>query len=423
MENHKYEFVQDHKFEHIIKVIGVGGGGSNAVNHMYNKGIFGVDFVVTNTDMQALEDSPVQNKLQLGAILTEGLGAGTDAKNGELAALETESQIRDMLSEPNKDGKKTKMVFITAGMGGGTGTGAAPVIARIAKELEILTVAIVTFPFEHEGNDKLSQAKEGVRKLQEHCDTVLVVLNDKLIEMYADLDIDTAFAHADNILTDAAKSIAEVITNTGKVNVDFKDVEMVLKNAGQAVMGSSIAAGSDRALRVITEALDSPLLNNREITGAKRILLTVSYSDQKKMLLSEQAIITKYVLEKIGTSPNALKLGYFKDNSLSDEMRITVIAAGFGGSDTLDNKPKILKVDSYESQNELLIETPQGAAHETVAETVTVQYHGTIDHIVKQFEANYPTEAELLVPAYKRHEVALIVKSRDLVVDSKLHQL
>jgi cell division protein FtsZ len=421
MENHNYSFENTAHFKSIIKVIGVGGGGNNAVNHMFNKGILGVDFVVMNTDMQALEKSPVETKLQLGPLLTEGLGAGTDAKNGELAALESENEIRNLLSERTNNGEKTKMVFITAGMGGGTGTGAAPVIARIAKELEILTVAIVTYPFGYEGFDKLGQANEGIKKLQEYCDTVLVVLNDKLIEMYSDLDIDTAFEHADNILTDAAKSIAEVITRAGKVNVDFKDVEMVLKNAGQAVMGSAVAAGSDRALRVVTEALDSPLLNNREITGAKRILITVSYSEKKKMLLSEQATITKYILEKIGNNPNALKLGYFQDDSLSDEMRITLIAAGFDGQGSKIGKTLI--IDKYESNDAITIELPETDEPEPATEANQVNNPHTIAHLLKKLEQEYPNEIYLLQPAYKRNGVVLSNKSRDMVVDSKLHKL
>ncbi|WP_044173064.1 cell division protein FtsZ [Flectobacillus major] len=315
--------LKDDKPSNIIKVIGVGGGGSNAVRHMYDMKIQDVDFIVCNTDLQALNDNSVPTKLQLGAILTEGLGAGTEPEQGKLAAEESAAQITALL-EGN-----TKMVFITAGMGGGTGTGAAPVIAKIAKSLDILTVAIVTAPYSWEGTEKIDAAMRGIEELQRTCDTVLVVLNDKLLEIYEDLNILEAFEHADDVLANAAKSVAEVITKSGKINADFKDVKKVLSNAGQAVMSTASSKGQNRAAEVIKSALDSPLLNNKDIKGAKRILVTVATSKAKVMGVKEQQIITDYIMKEIGDAPAGFKLGFIIDDDLGEEMRVTVIAAGF----------------------------------------------------------------------------------------------
>lgn len=416
MDSHAFSFKNTSKFTSIIKVIGVGGGGGNAVNHMYNQGISGVDFIVMNTDAQALDNSPVPNKLQLGAKLTGGLGAGSQAKNGEEAALESEDEIRSILED------KTKMVFITAGMGGGTGTGAAPVIARIAQELGLLTVAIVTAPFKWEGTDKIDQAQEGIELLQKYSDTVLVVLNDKVEEMYAEMDVDEAFAHADTVLTNAAKSISEVITKSGKVNVDYNDVKTVLKNAGQAVMGTAEGKGDDRASFAIANALHSPLLNNRDINGAKRILLTVAFSPSNKMKIKEQTIITGYITEKIGHQPNALKLGFIHDDSLGDTMRITVIAAGF---DTAKNKskaeytgPKVLKYDGYNAQEDgsgvaqiedLEIESIADepiSSNDFVSSSADELYY-KIQEIAKRMLKQFPAELELTEPAYLRNKIRL----------------
>jgi cell division protein FtsZ len=319
---HNIELKQE-STTNIIKVIGVGGGGSNAVRHMYDMKIKDVDFIVCNTDLQALNDNSVPIKLQLGAILTEGLGAGTEPEQGRLAALESEAQIRSLFQD------NTKMLFITAGMGGGTGTGAAPEIARIARELDILTVAIVTAPYSWEGTEKIDAAMRGIEELQRTCDTVLVVLNDKLLEIFEDLNILEAFEHADDVLANAAKSVAEVITKSGKINADFKDVKKVLSNAGQAVMSTASAEGPNRASEVIRKALDSPLLNNKDIKGAKRILVTIATSREKAMAVKEQTAITSYIMEQVGSSPEGFKLGYIIDDELKDDMRLTMIAAGF----------------------------------------------------------------------------------------------
>ena len=317
----------------IIKVIGVGGGGGNAVNHMFRQGIRDVEFVVCNTDAQALATSPIPTKIQLGASLTEGLGAGADPERGRSAALESEEEIKGLFTPA------TKMVFITAGMGGGTGTGAAPVIARIAKEMGVLTVAIVTSPFSFEGRIKLNNAYKGIEELRQHCDTVLLILNDKLFEIFGDLPKSKAFAEADNILTNAAKSIAEIITVPGYVNVDFEDVKKVMKNAGQAVIGSATASGESRARKVIESALNSPLLNSRDIRGAKKILVTMFYSQEAEMTMSETSEIMRYIGEKTGVDVDELIHGDIIDNDLGANIRVTIIATGF--DDAPDAQVKI----------------------------------------------------------------------------------
>lgn len=316
----------------IIKVIGVGGGGGNAVNYMFEKKIKDVEFVICNTDRQALHKSPIPTKVQLGANLTKGLGAGTDANKGREAAIESLDEIEALLGGP------TQMVFITAGMGGGTGTGAAPVIAKAAKDMGKLTVAVVTAPYTWEGLDKKEQALEGIELLKTYSDTVLVVLNDKLEELFEDMTLTQAFAEADNILLNAVKSISEIITTSGNINTDFKDVEKVLKSAGQSVMGTADAEGEDRADVAIRRALDSPLLNDRNIKGAKRILVTLASSKQKEATIKEQKQIWKYVLSEVQGEARMFKLGTITDDSLGDKVRVTIVAAGF---DSLDSGIKL----------------------------------------------------------------------------------
>jgi cell division protein FtsZ len=306
----------------IIKVIGVGGGGSNAVKHMHKQGIKDVEFIICNTDKQALESSNVPNKLQIGIDLTEGLGAGAKPERGRQAALESREQIRELLSNG------TKMLFITAGMGGGTGTGAAPVIAQVAQELGILTVGIVTAPFMFEGKKKREQAEQGIKELSESCDTVLVILNDKLRQLYGNLTMGLAFAKADTVLTTAAKSIAEIITVTSDVNVDFEDVKTVMKDSGAAVMGSSITEGENRAKRAAEEALNSPLLNNTDIQGAQRILLSIMSGEQAELEMDELSEITEYIQGKAGEDAEMI-FGHGIDETLGQSIRVTVIATGF----------------------------------------------------------------------------------------------
>lgn len=329
----------------IIKVIGVGGGGSNAVNHMYKQGIRGVDFVVCNTDQQALDTSPVPKKIALGSSLTEGRGAGAQAEVGRNAAIENLDDIKEVLEN------NTKMVFITAGMGGGTGTGAAPVIAEAARELGILTVGIVTVPFTFEGKKRKLQADAGLEELKKHVDTVIVISNDKLREMYGNLKLSEAFGQADDVLTIAAKGIAEIITVEGYVNVDFEDVRTVMTSSGVAIMGSATTSGPDRAIKAVEQALASPLLNDNNIFGASNILLYIS-SGNEEVTMDEVAEITDYIQEEAGMDADVI-WGNGTEESLGDQLTLTIIATGFSGEKlervtgkeniirhTLDTRPK-----------------------------------------------------------------------------------
>ncbi|MFW5707371.1 MAG: cell division protein FtsZ, partial [Bacteroidota bacterium] len=288
-----------------IKVLGVGGGGSNAVNYMFKQGIEGVDFIVCNTDAQALDCSPVPNKVQLGVSLTEGRGAGSIPAVGKNAAIEDLDRMKDILE------KNTKMLFITAGMGGGTGTGAAPVIAKVSKELDILTVGIVTIPFAFEGRKRRMQAEEGIKELKENVDALIVICNDKLRELYGNLSVTDAFSKADNVLTTAAKGIAEIITLTGGVNVDFADVRTVMSNSGVAIMGSGSAEGENRAIKAVEMALASPLLNDNNIRGASNVLLNI-VSGKEEILMDEITEITDYIQTEAGSTADII-WGYGKD--------------------------------------------------------------------------------------------------------------
>ena len=308
----------------IIKVIGVGGGGSNAVNHMYLQGIAGVDFIVCNTDCQALELSPVPYKIQLGPNLTEGRGAGMIPEVGMNAAMENIQEIRELLS------KDTKMVFVTAGMGGGTGTGAAPVIAQVAKDLGILTVGIVTVPFNFEGRKRRQQAEEGLERMRQNVDTLLIINNERLREFGKNMSLSEAFSHADDVLTVAAKGIAEVISVTGAINVDFNDVNTVMRNSGHAIMGSAIASGENRAVVAVKEALTSPLLYDNDINGARYVLLNITYGD-REVMMDEITDITDYIQEAAGSTADVI-WGHGHDASLGDQLSLTIIATGFTSS-------------------------------------------------------------------------------------------
>ena len=308
-----------------IKVIGVGGGGSNAVNTMYNRGIQGVDFIICNTDAQALEASPVPVKVQLGMTLTRGQGAGSLPEVGRNAAIESIDEVKELI------GDKTSMVFITAGMGGGTGTGAAPVIAQAAREMDILTVGIVTIPFQFEGKRRTAQAQKGLEQIRESVDTLLIIRNDKLRELYGNLAIRTAFSNADEILCTAAKGIAEVITLTGEINVDMNDVNTVMRNSGRAIMGSGKASGEGRARTAVIEALESPLLNDCDITGAHFVLLNITFGNEE-ILMDEIMEITDFIQSAAGQSAEVI-WGYGVDESLTDDLCVTVIATGFDGKD------------------------------------------------------------------------------------------
>ena len=305
----------------IIKVIGVGGGGSNAVNHMYRQGIKGVDFIVCNTDHQALDMSPVPIKIPLGQSLTEGRGAGSIPDVGMNAAIENLEDINDILSN------NTKMIFVTAGMGGGTGTGAAPVIAQAAKEMGILTVGIVTVPFTFEGRKRRTQAEDGIEKMRQAVDTLLVINNDKLREMFGNLSLVNAFENADDVLAIAAKGIAEVISVTGQINVDFNDVNTVMKDSGVAIMGSAEAEGEDRAIKCVESALSSPLLNDNNIEGATYVLLNITYGS-KIVLMDEISDITDYIQEEAGSTADVI-WGHGHDENLGEKLCVTIIATGF----------------------------------------------------------------------------------------------
>ncbi|WP_347924480.1 cell division protein FtsZ [Pontimicrobium sp. SW4] len=305
----------------VIKVIGVGGGGSNAINHMFQQGIKGVDFVICNTDAQALHNSGVPNKIQLGVSLTEGLGAGANPEIGEQAAVESLEDIKRMLDT------NTKMVFITAGMGGGTGTGAAPIIAKMAKELDILTVGIVTMPFQFEGKIRNAQAQKGIETLRSHVDSLVVINNNKLREVYGNLGFKAGFSKADEVLSTASRGIAEVITHHYTQNIDLRDAKTVLSNSGTAIMGSSNASGSNRAQEAIMKALDSPLLNDNKITGAKNVLLLI-VSGSQEITIDEIGEINDHIQAEAGYGANII-MGVGEDEALGEAISVTIIATGF----------------------------------------------------------------------------------------------
>ena len=324
----------------VIKAIGVGGGGSNAINHMYRQGIKGVDFVICNTDAQALNNSGVPNKIQLGVNLTEGLGAGANPEIGEKAALESAEDIMAMLNV------NTKMVFITAGMGGGTGTGAAPIIAQMAREMNILTVGIVTTPFSFEGKLRNDQAQAGIEKLRNHVDSLIIINNNKLREVYGNLGFKAGFSKADEVLSTASKGIAEVITHHYTQNIDLKDAKTVLSNSGTAIMGAASSSGNNRANDAITKALDSPLLNDNRITGAKNVLLLI-VSGNEEITIDEIGEINDYIQEQAGYGANII-MGVGEDSELLDAISVTVIATGF----------------NVDQQNEISNTEPEKIVHE-----------------------------------------------------------
>ena len=305
----------------IIKVIGVGGGGGNAVNHMYSEGIQGVDFFICNTDAQALEKSPIINKVQIGSSLTEGRGAGSNPEIGRKAAEESIQDIMESL------GVNTQMVFVTAGMGGGTGTGAAPVIAKAARDRGILTVGIVTTPFMFEGNKRCTAAFHGIEEIRDSVDSLLVVSNDRIKEIYGNLPISKAFGYADNILATAAKGIAEIITIAGSINVDFEDVKTAMTDSGVSIMGMGTSEGDDRAMRALSQALNSPLLDDNKIQGASDLLVNISYGDEEATM-DEYATINEYLQAETGSDAN-LKCGLCYDENLGRSLSVTVIATGF----------------------------------------------------------------------------------------------
>lgn len=331
-----------------IKVIGVGGGGGNAVNYMHKQGIRDVDFIICNTDAQAMESSPIQTRVQLGASLTEGRGAGNKPEVGKEAAIENIEDVKKALSI------NTKMVFVTAGMGGGTGTGAAPVIAKACKEAGYLTVGIVTIPFRNEGRRRIKQAADGIAELEGYVDSLLIINNERIRDMYGDFGISEAFSRADNVLTTAAKGIAEIITVPGYINVDFADVETVMRKSGLAIMGTGIATGARRAEEAVESALNSPLLNNNDIRGARNILLNIT-SGNIEVTMAEVGLITDIVQNKAGFDADLI-WGNGKDESLGDNLSVTIIATGFSTSSIpeLNKEPHLAREKHHLVENEVV---------------------------------------------------------------------
>ncbi len=358
MANFRVDLPKD--VSNIIKVLGVGGGGGNAVNHMFREGIIGVDFIICNTDAQALEMSPIPNKIQLGTSLSEGLGAGSNPEMGRLAAEESKAQILDILSH------NTKMVFVTAGMGGGTGTGAAPVIAKIAKDLDILTLGIVTTPFEDEGPVRIKQALAGIEEMKPYVDALLVISNDRIVEIFGDLRISEAFSKADDILCTAAKGIAEIITVPGKMNVDFKDIKTAMSGSGRAIMGNAVAVGEKRAEEAARKALESPLLNDTRIEGASHLLVNITYGTEEPFA-REVKIITQYFQEESGLNAQ-LKFGLCHDPLMGPEISVTIIATGFG-----KNNPNAVIGSSEEKQGIIIDLDIETSVIAETAETQAIQ--------------------------------------------------
>ena len=371
----------------IIKVIGVGGGGGNAVNHMFEEGIKDVGFMLCNTDEQALKNSPVPLKIQLGSSLTEGRGAGNKPEVGREAAIENIEDVKKTLQE------STKMVFITAGMGGGTGTGAAPVIAEACRELDILTVGIVTLPFRNEGRRRIKQAIDGIAQMESHVDSLLVINNERIREMYGDFKISEAFAKADNVLTTAAKGIAEIITVPGYINVDFADVETVMRTSGVAIMGSAKAEGEGRALKAVEEALNSPLLNNNDINGARNILLNIT-SGGEEVTMDEIGEITDYIQTKAGHDADLI-WGNGVDESLGKELSVTVIATGF----SVSSIPEMMAARKVEKTYHTLVDEPQQTPPPRPKPEARVPFAGSepkhttaVNQQSIEFEINHPED-------------------------------
>ncbi len=390
MKERAYEFDYPANDTSIIKVIGVGGGGSNAVNHMFRQGIRGVEFYVANTDIQALQMSPIPNKIQIGINSTKGLGAGANPERGKTAAMENKDEIRSILAN------NTKMVFITAGMGGGTGTGAAPVIASIAKEMGILTVGIVTFPFGFEGKPKYKRAEEGLAELRANCDAVIVILNNRLKEIYGNTSVKEAFNQADEVLTKGAKSIAEIITVSGLVNVDFEDVKTVLKDSGAAVMGSATIEGDNRAKRAVELAINSPLLNDTDIFGARHILVSITVADLDNFKMTELEEINEYVQEKAGEEAEII-LGQAIDETLGEAITVTIIATGFEGKRSIEQK-------------KIMYDLP---SHKILTPKIKLELEDGMDFFDRGDEDIKPVKKEVVMPMKKPEKVIFQLETDD----------
>jgi len=390
----------------VIKVIGVGGGGSNAINHMFQQGIKGVDFVICNTDSQALQNSGVPNKIQLGVNLTEGLGAGANPEIGEQAANESMEEIRTMLDT------NTKMVFITAGMGGGTGTGAAPVIAKIAKEMDILTVGIVTMPFQFEGKIRVAQAQKGIETLRAHVDSLVVINNNKLREVYGNLGFKAGFSKADEVLSTASRGIAEVITHHYTQNIDLRDAKTVLSNSGTAIMGSSTASGTNRANEAIMKALDSPLLNDNKISGAKNVLLLI-VSGSQEITIDEIGEINDHIQTEAGFGANII-MGVGEDESLQESISVTIIATGFNvdQQDEISNtevKKVVHSLEDDQNQQDLHLDRdPAIIRPDIILET---QHHKIVHSLITE---------EDIVPEVELIDTTDVIRNISVVYDEVL---
>ena len=420
MENFQFDMPKNQS--NVIKVIGVGGGGSNAINHMFSQGINGVDFVICNTDSQALESSPVPNKIQLGVTLTEGLGAGANPEIGEQSAVESMEDIKSMLTT------NTKMLFITAGMGGGTGTGAAPIIAKMAKDLNILTVGIVTIPFEFEGKMRNQQANIGVERLRENVDSLIVINNNKLRDVYGNLGFKAGFSKADEVLATAARGIAEVITHHYTQNIDLRDAKTVLSNSGTAIMGSATASGTNRASEAIAKALDSPLLNDNKIKGATNVLLLI-VSGVEEITIDEIGEISDFIQNEAGNGANII-MGVGDDESLEDAVSITVIATGFNVEQQNDivnteSKKVIHILEDEQKAEQVLISNdddtlPSFNVNETLAEPnietndeLPIIRHSLFDEEVDQ-EQIHQTKS---IPFEDYVETTNLIKALDVIYE------
>ena len=393
----------------VIKVIGVGGGGSNAINHMFQQGIKGVDFYICNTDAQALQNSGVPNKIQLGLNLTEGLGAGANPDIGEQSAVESFDDISQMLDS------NTKMVFITAGMGGGTGTGAAPIIAKMAKDLDILTVGIVTMPFQFEGRMRIEQSQKGIEKLRNVVDSLIVINNNKLREVYGNLGFKAGFSKADEVLSTAARGIAEVITHHYTQNIDLRDAKTVLSNSGTAIMGSALASGQNRAQDAISKALDSPLLNDNKITGAKNVLLLI-VSGAQEITIDEIGEINDHIQNEAGHGANII-MGVGEDESLEESIAVTIIATGFNieQQDEITNTETKKVIHSLSEDQDLDSKEKEPVVIEPIIVLEEKKETPVVRHVL-----DLETEEEEVVIFSKKEEVKEIHRDIELIPTSEI---
>jgi cell division protein ftsZ len=412
--------------ENLIKVIGVGGGGGNAVNYMYKQNIKGVDYIICNTDRQALDKSPIVNKIHLGIELTEGLGAGSNPEVGEQSAMESIEEIKAML------GTNTKMAFITAGMGGGTGTGAAPIIAKICRDMGILTVGIVTSPFKFEGEIRLAQAQKGIENLRKQLDSLIVINNNKLRDTYGNLGIKTGFAKADEVLTIAAKGIAEVITKDFEVNIDLRDAHTVLSNSGTAIMGTGYGTGDNRAMDAVKSALESPLLNDNRITGAKNVLLLILYG-KEEITMDEVAEINEYIQKEAGNSQELaagyktnIIMGMGEEEDLEDKVMVTVVATGF----STEQQHEIIDVEPKKIVHSLDENTPFVQELDTTSSFTDISFENSLKRKQQAQSESVPsfTTPQATVSQPIRSEVGITLhapekKTNSITIDDSLYRV